>query len=167
VGGTGNGSWYRCGRKKSTVEQSLTLGITNLKKYLGSNCFGVLNWSWENGEKSSVSFYVMAFPDRPTVTLLYRWQGKDSVETHIRLVTTATQFGGRRFWFVCPLTVDGVPCNRRVGKIHLPPGGKYFGCRKCHNLTYRSCQEAHQTERFLGRLGFSADVARTFNRLRA
>jgi len=23
----------------------------------------------------------------------------------------------------------------------LPPGGKYFGCRHCYNLTYQSCKE--------------------------
>ncbi len=23
----------------------------------------------------------------------------------------------------------------------MPPGGRYFGCRICYNLTYRSCQE--------------------------
>jgi len=29
-----------------------------------------------------------------------------------------------------------------VGKLYLPPGGKYFGCRHCYNLTYKSCQES-------------------------
>jgi hypothetical protein len=28
-----------------------------------------------------------------------------------------------------------------VGKLYLPPGARYFGCRRCHELTYRSCQE--------------------------
>jgi hypothetical protein len=27
-----------------------------------------------------------------------------------------------------------------VRKLYL--SGKYFGCRHCHNLTYRSCQES-------------------------
>jgi hypothetical protein len=30
---------------------------------------------------------------------------------------------------------------RRVGKLYLPPGERYFGCRCCHRLTYRSVQE--------------------------
>ena len=32
-------------------------------------------------------------------------------------------------------------CNRRVAKLYLPPGGRYFGCRLCHGLTYKSAQE--------------------------
>jgi hypothetical protein len=33
-------------------------------------------------------------------------------------------------------------CGRRVGKLYLPPAGRYFGCRVCHGLTYQSCQES-------------------------
>jgi hypothetical protein len=75
-----------------------------------------------------------------------------------------TQFGGKRWWFICPLIVHGIACNRRAGKLYLPPGARYFGCRKCHDLTYRSRQEAHQAERFIARLGFGAEVAREWER---
>jgi hypothetical protein len=87
------------------------------------------------------------------------------VSIPVRPTTTPTQLGGRRFWFICPLIVRGMACNRRVGNLYLPPGTRYFGCRKCHNLTYRSCQEAHQTERVLGRLGFDAEVAQMWDRM--
>jgi hypothetical protein len=33
-------------------------------------------------------------------------------------------------------------CGRRVGKLYLPPGGRYYGCRQCHDLTYTSCQQS-------------------------
>jgi hypothetical protein len=46
-----------------------------------------------------------------------------------------------RWWFVCPLVVNGRPCNRRVGKLYLPGASRYFGCRHCYDLTYTSCQE--------------------------
>jgi hypothetical protein len=59
----------------------------------------------------------------------------------IELVTTPCRFGGQRFWFLCPLTRDGIPCKRRVRVLHLPAGAQFFGCRACHDLTYRSCQE--------------------------
>jgi hypothetical protein len=36
--------------------------------------------------------------------------------------------------------LEGRPCNRRAGKLYLPPGGRYFGCRQCYRLTYISCQ---------------------------
>jgi hypothetical protein len=38
-----------------------------------------------------------------------------------------------------------------VEKLYLPMGARLFGCRKCHNLTYRSCQKAHFEERALER----------------
>ena len=28
-----------------------------------------------------------------------------------------------------------------MAKLYLPPGSRYFGCRRCHRLTYTSCQE--------------------------
>ncbi|MCA9947859.1 MAG: hypothetical protein KC449_30465, partial [Anaerolineales bacterium] len=51
-------------------------------------------------------------------------------------------FGGHRYWFICPLTANGRYCGRRVGKLYLAPGSRYFACRHCQNLTYRSSQES-------------------------
>jgi hypothetical protein len=42
------------------------------------------------------------------------------------------------------LGAGGPPCGRRVGKLYLPPCGRYFGCRHCYRLTYTSCQESHK-----------------------
>jgi len=53
-------------------------------------------------------------------------------------VTTRPYFGGIRWWFICPLIVEGRACQERVRRLHLPPGGRYFGCRRCYNLTYES-----------------------------
>ena len=38
-------------------------------------------------------------------------------------------------------------------QLYLPPGGRYFGCRECHGLAYRSSQEAHQEERLFAAWG--------------
>src|SRR5262249_13469992 len=59
----------------------------------------------------------------------------------VGLTTTRPRFGGLRWWFICPLVVNGYPCGRRVGKLYLPPGGRYSGCRHCCDLTYASCQQ--------------------------
>lgn len=75
------------------------------------------------------------------------WRDSEDMRIAICLQTTPAQFGGERCWFTCPLIVDGTECNRRVGKLNLPAGARYFGRRECHTLTYRSCQEAHQRER--------------------
>ena len=36
--------------------------------------------------------------------------------------------------------VKGIPCGRRVAKLHL--SGRYFLCRHCHRLGYASQSEA-------------------------
>lgn len=36
---------------------------------------------------------------------------------------------GVRWYFLCR-------CGRRCNTLYLPPGGKVFSCRNCHNLTY-------------------------------
>ena len=51
------------------------------------------------------------------------------------LLSTPAYFGGVRYWLSCPLHKDG----RKFRVLYLPPGAQRFGCRECHNLTYRSC----------------------------
>ena len=72
---------------------------------------------------------------------------KHEVVVPVVLQTTHPHFGGLRWWFTCPLVVNGRPCRRRVGKLYLPPNGLYFGCRHCYDLTCRSCQESHGYDR--------------------
>ena len=58
----------------------------------------------------------------------------------VRLVPTKPNYGGRRWWFIFPLVRRRTP--RRVAKLYLPSGGKYFGSREAYGLTYTSCQES-------------------------
>ncbi len=44
------------------------------------------------------------------------------------------------------MVIEGRPCGRRVGKLYLPSGGRYYGCRHCYRLTYTSCQESRKCE---------------------
>ena len=111
---------------------------------------GTLTWSWADGNQSSIEYTVHWADGRLVLTLHYFLVDGQEVRLPIQLQTTAMQFGGSRYWFTCPLSLDGVDCNRRVGKLYLPPGATYFGCRKCHELTYQSCQLAHQTEQSMG-----------------
>jgi hypothetical protein len=82
----------------------------------------------------------------------------ESAAYRVGLTTTRPHFGGRRWWFVCPLGVDGRPCGRRVGKLYLPPAGRYFGCRHCHGLTYTSCQDRRRFDSLYRRLAREAGV---------
>jgi hypothetical protein len=73
---------------------------------------------------------------------------KTDYDYKIPLVTEPCHFGGVRYWFICPLSRNGVPCGRRAGTLFLSPGSKYFGCRHCHDLSYESRNECR-----LGRFG--------------
>lgn len=150
MGGIGSGNWHRSNRK-NTVEESLTLAIWDFCDRFHEHSSGAFSWTWGNGNKSSVGYRVTGF-EQPIIELKYRWRDKEDVEIPIRLQATPTNFQGRRWWFTCPLVVSGAPCNRRVGKLYLPLGAQFFGCRKCHDLTYRSSQEAHQEERMFNRV---------------
>ena len=59
----------------------------------------------------------------------------------VTLVSTVPHYGGRRWWFICPIK------KTRVAKLYLPPGATRFGSRKAHDLTYTSCQESGAGER--------------------
>ena len=37
-------------------------------------------------------------------------QDRKVIEYPIRIETTNPNFGGKRYWFLCPLIVDGNPC---------------------------------------------------------
>jgi hypothetical protein len=164
MGGPGSGNWYRWQGKKSTVEDSLILAISSFRGRLLHGVRGTITWTWAFGNQSSVGYFVATNGEIPTVKLHYRWQNREDVRIPICLQSTPTQFGGQRWWFTCPLIVDGNICNRRVGKLYLPPGAKHFGCRKCHDLTYRSCQEAHQAERLFDWAGWGAEYSCLFSK---
>ena len=65
------------------------------------------------------------------INIQYTWDSEE-LNYEIKLATTPCNYGGFRYWFLCP------KCNRRVVKLYL---NKYYYCRHCHNLTYRSCQQ--------------------------
>jgi len=64
-------------------------------------------------------------------------------DQHLYLESTKLVSGGKRWWFQCPGT-EGLnrreKCQKRVGKLYLPPDKRDFACRECHELTYKSCQ---------------------------
>lgn len=147
MGGFGSGNWYSRPQAKSTVEQSLVLAVRDFRDHLQPGHAGTFTWKWNDGRESSISYFVTECGPLPWIRLSYRWNDCEEVRISVSLQTTRTQFGGKRLWLTCPLSTNGRPCRRRIGKLYLPPRARYFGCRVCHDLTYRSSQEAHQAER--------------------
>ncbi len=61
---------------------------------------------------------------------------KTEFQYKIKLVTTVCSYGGRRYWFECPITRNDEYCGRRVGVIYNV--GRLFGCRRCADVAYRA-----------------------------
>lgn len=148
MGGYGSGRWS-WHTKKHTVEDGLKLPVGTLKETFnrGTPWRGSVHWTRGTKRTDSIGYEFRPHDEAGRLRLFYtttRPSGKVDFDYWLELVTTPCNFGGRRWWFLCPLVVGGKPCRRRCGKLYLPPGGRYFGCRECHDLTYTSCQESHK-----------------------
>ena len=142
-----------------TVEQCRVFDVGSLRQSLKFVDFpansGETSWSgisvWSDplggmeavlgylvGRTASEGLVVLTDPER---TSLFPDSIRLRGEYIISVDVTRPRIGGIRYWFRCPVERDGNPCGRRVKKLYLPPGEQLFGCRYCHDLTYRSCQE--------------------------
>ena len=128
MGGSGSGRSWGFGR--STVEDSLTLDINKLVRdgmiRTGVWCSGNLIWRQvSTGEKTaSIAYEANAKdPYGAWFRVHYRVNG-ELQDYRITMETTQPNYGGRRWWFRCPLT------SNRVAKLHLPPGEILFGSRR-------------------------------------
>jgi hypothetical protein len=149
--GRGRGNhyhWWRP-RKKTVVEDCESLDANRWMRegILQAGVHKSGAWGWFRDEArteqtSSIGYEVNTRDVPPSIRLFYTFtESKDALDYRIPLVTTQPRFGGLRWWFICALVVNGRECGRRVGKLYLPPGARYYGCRHCHDLTYRSVQE--------------------------
>jgi hypothetical protein len=151
MGGSGSGSHYHWWRatKKTVVEDCLSLDANRWARegILRAGVHQTDSWRWvyQSGRECSIGYEVFTQDmAQPLLRLSFSCTARGQAGPmgyHVRLATTRRRFGGLRWWFLCPLSVNGRHCCRRVGKLYLPPGSKYFGCRHCHDLTYQSAQE--------------------------
>ena len=132
---------------KTTVEQATQLSIFKLKEFglLSGYCASTLTWTHRpSGHKSSIGICVDTeeLYAKVNYTVTDRNTGeKTDYDYKISLTTTPCNFGGVRYWFICPLSKNGVYCGRRTGTLYLASGGNYFGCRHCYDLSYESRNE--------------------------
>lgn len=134
------------GMSKNTCESSRSLSIFWLKKhdYLCGWRSGGIKWTSGWGNESSIGFTVDIDEFAPYIQFKYTQTDcdgkKEDLDYKVELMTTPCYFGGKRYWFICPLIVEGQPCRRRVGVLYLAQ--KWFGCRKCYDLAYASQHES-------------------------
>ena len=147
-----------------TVEDCKTITTKFLNKnnyFTGGVKRGEITWSLNGKNTGSISIIVSMVKGDEYIRFQYmQTDRKKTAETTkldymARLSSTPCYFGGRRWWFICPLDA----CHRRVGSLHLGRG-KYFGCRHCLNLTYTSSQESHKHGRLFRDLGITEKQAK-------
>jgi len=137
--------------KKDTVEDCRSVSISFLKKYGYFSSYGyrtgLITWThgW-SGRKNSIGIGVFINEYEKYARFYYTITDRNSgekkdYEYKVQLTTTPCNYGGIRYWFICPLSKNGVYCGRRVAKLYKAPGGDYFGCRHCYNLSYESRNE--------------------------
>jgi hypothetical protein len=146
MGGCGSGRWGTH-VKKNTVEDCRFLDASRWMRetYLQDRtvCSGTWHWTSASAgeERASIDFEINTTGAElpPYVRLHYRLtKNGENLDYNVSLATTRPDWGGLRWWFICPLLVNGQTCGRRVRKLYLPRGGKYYGCRHCHDLSYES-----------------------------
>ncbi len=157
MGGTGSTRW-ELHRKRRTVEETFAICISDVTRVVdlkntGSGSGAVQPVKPSTCKKVSPVRCVVEHgeDDTPLLTLSYpipnRWGFEYRIKDMVRLQTTRPHFGGVRWWFSCPRQ----GCARRVGKLHRIPEERYFACRDCLDLSYRSSQQAHKYDSFCRR----------------
>ena len=172
MGGYGSG-WHRHDKKRC-VEDGLTLGVKGYKRFVAqahearTGVGGESTWRHAGEVTSSIGFRYHPGREAPDalaadgggvcgqLRLHYtqtRGDAKEDLAYDLAVEVRPCHFGGWRLYLLCPLVVNGRACGARCEKVYLPPGGRHFGCRTCHELTYRSSQEAHHFDGLFKRLG--------------
>ena len=99
--------------------------------------------SWRSGAETVATLEYGSSTYSQGEGTLWLWYVIDGKSMHytISLVSTVPHYGGRRWWFICPIK------KTRVAKLYLPPGATTFASRQAYSLTYRSCQRPFRFER--------------------
>ena len=107
---------------------------------------GSLYWNYGGEPAGSISYAAHMEDLHDSYLRLTYWRGsgddREHVEQTVRLVFTEPNYGGRRWWMVCPY--KGI----RAGKLYLPNGGDRFASRTAWRLGYQSQRAARRDRPF-------------------
>ncbi len=144
MGGYGSGRQY--GRPTADASRRIDLAwmIRNGMARPGYEKSGILRWN-RGGEPSGSISYRADMRELGCERLILdytRGEGdeREEVEQSIRITFSEPNFGGKRWWMLCPYR------GHRAGKLYLPPGGDRFASRKAWRLGYQS-QRISQRDR--------------------
>jgi hypothetical protein len=107
---------------------------------------GSLSWNCGGQPAGSISYSANMECEYNSELKLTYYRGsaeeREDVEQRIRLVYTEPNYGGRRWWMICPYR------HIRVAKLYMPNGGDRFASRKAWRLAYNSQRVAHRDRPF-------------------
>ena len=149
MGGWGSGRYGG----RPTVESSLRIDIAWMlrtgRAREGALIRGTLDWSRGDEHVASIGYVgAMHEPDNERLTLTYTrgsGDGREQVRQSLVLCYTVPNFGGKRWWMICPFR------NHLVGKLYFPPGGDCFGSREACGLGYH-CHRVEKRDRAFEKL---------------
>lgn len=146
------GGWNYKGKREA--DGLLSIHAKNLRKknFFKNSQHGIMSWtnSW-TGKSNSIGLQTEMSSDDNYLRIYYTQTPEDGdkqdFDYKVPIISTNCRYGGKRYWFLCPLSVNGVHCGRRIGVLYK--SGVYFGCRKCHRLTYTSQNQSGKYKGFV------------------
>lgn len=158
MGGWGSGEYFRRANPKQEVENVPCLCSETWRRHEmlkpGMKKSGV--WTWDHFHevtpvRQAIAYNVVTGEQDGVARLEYLYgEDQERVEYGIRLLTRPCRWGGHRWYFHCPLVRhDERGGPKRSTKLYRI--GRYFGCRSCHRLVYRSQNDSGKAKR-LGRI---------------
>lgn len=139
---------YYFNKKDSADDLNKKIDLAWLKKknllngYASTDIIWTTTSAWGKTRKSSASINIdTSNPDNKYLRIYYTQTNRDTGDKRdfdykILITTTPCNYGGTRYWFICPWYKNGIYCGKRVRVLYM--GGDYFACRHCYNLTYDS-----------------------------
>lgn len=125
---------------KDTVESQLDLNIKSMKRLgmLRPGYSGNLIWTSCQTKEERGRIGIVCEHRRLILSYRSRSYGQEweEVRDYINLSETTPNYGGVRYWFLCP------SCQKRRTNLY---GGTYFRCRVCRGLCYESQLESGWT----------------------
>lgn len=174
MGGSGSGRQRWWGRyTKTTTDECCILDINTMQRD-GDLRLGVVTaWTWSRrraaykfGREQGNDYKIYTVGIHEGILIHGSVTTKERVPVYdyiVQIVWSPCNYGGKRPYFICPGSVNDIPCNRRVVKLYRPLYSHYFLCRHCLDLTYPSCNESgdthytarRRTERIARKLGIA------------
>lgn len=143
MGSFGSGRRW-CYSKKGKLDEGLKLDINRMKRQgqIRHSCYcsGDIQWTYTNtGEYASSLGYESNLMDEGNMWLRLKYshtpwwsEEAEKVDYTIKIASTHPNYGGRRLWFICPIT------GRRAAVLHKPNTSSYFASRHAFNMLYES-----------------------------